>query len=305
MPTPAGETRAPLILIVDHHEWSSRSLESVLTPNGYIVMRAFSAQSALQRVRVQSPDLVFISSTLPNDDGINLCQTLRSEPQFGASLPILFTSSERQTQRERLKTLRAGAWEIVSHPFDVTELLLKLEVYVRAKLEIDEARHWTLVDEQTGLYNAQGLERRATEIQSQARRAQQALACVVFAFTSEEEAGDDEADSSAAVRIAQALKRVGRESDAIGRLGQREFAVVAPNTDAESAAKLAHRLATAIRSTAAEEAGPPIRLRAGYDAVPNAREAAIAASDLLVHATVALRDAQSNGDPDWIQQFQY
>ena len=304
MPTPASERRAPLILIVDHHEWSSRSLESVLTPNGYIVMRAFSAQSALQRVRVQSPDLVFISSTLPNDDGINLCQTLRSEPQFGASLPILFTSSERQTQRERLRELRAGAWAIVSQPFDVTELLLKLEVYVRAKLEIDAARRRALVDEQTGLYNAQGLERRATEIQSQARRAQQALACVVLAFTGEEEAGDDEADASTAVRIAQTLKRVGRGSDAIGRLGRREFAVVAPSTNAEGAAKLAHRLAAAIRSTAAEEAGPPIRLRAGFDAVPNAREATMAVSDLLVHATVALHGARSNGDPDdWIQQF--
>ena len=305
MPTPGSETRAPQILIVDRHEWSSRSLESVLTPNGYIVMRAFSAQSAFQRVRVQSPDLVFISSTLPNDDGINLCQTLRSEPQFGASLPILFTSPERPTLQERRSALRAGAWEIVSHPFDVAELLLKLEVYVRARLEIDAARGRALVDEQTGLYNAQGLERRATEIQSQARRAQQALACVVLSFAGEEEAGDDEADAAAAVRIAQTLKRVGRGSDAIGRLGQREFAVVAPSTNAEGAAKLAHRLATAIRSTAAEEAGPSIRLRAGYDAVPNAREATIAASDLLVHATVALRDAQSNGDPDWIQQFQY
>lgn len=305
MPTPGSETRAPLILIVDRHEWSSRSLESVLTPNGYIVMRAFSAQSALQRVRVQSPDLVFISSTLPNDDGINLCQTLRSEPQFGASLPILFTSPERPTLQERRSALRAGAWEIVSHPFDVAELLLKLEVYVRARLEIDAARGRALVDEQTGLYNAQGLERRATEIQSQARRAQQALACVVLGFSGEEEAGDDKADAAAAVRIAKTLKRVGRGSDAIGRLGQREFAVVAPSTNAEGAAKLAHRLAAAIRSTAAEEAGPSIRLRAGYDAVPNAREATMAVSDLLVHATVALHGARSNGDPDdWIQQFQ-
>jgi len=305
MPTPGSETRAPLILIVDRHEWSSRSLESVLTPNGYIVMRAFSAQSALQRVRVQSPDLVFISSTLPNDDGINLCQTLRSEPQFGASLPILFTSPERPTLQERRSALRAGAWEIVSHPFDVAELLLKLEVYVRARLEIDAARGRALVDEQTGLYNAQGLERRATEIQSQARRAQQALACVVLGFSGEEEAGDDKADAAAAVRIAKTLKRVGRGSDAIGRLGQREFAVVAPSTNAEGAAKLAHRLATAIRSTAAEETGPSIRLRAGYDAVPNAREATMAVSDLLVHATVALHGARSNGDPDdWIQQFQ-
>ncbi len=305
MPTLGSETRAPLILIVDHHEWSSRSLETVLTPSGYIVMRAFSAQSALQRILDQSPDLVFINSTLPNSDGVDLCQTLRSKPQFGASLPILFTSPERPTRRERRRALGAGAWEIVSHPLDVTELLLKLEMYVRAKLEIDAARDRALVDEQTGLYNARGLERRATEIRSQAHRAQQALACVVLGFTREEEAGDDEAEASAAVRIAQTLKRVGRGSDAIGRLGRREFAVVAPSTNADGAAKMAHRLAAAIRSTAAEEAAPSIRLRAGYDAIPNAGEGTVAASDLLAHAAVALRDALSNGDPDWIQQFQY
>ncbi len=313
MPEPAADTRPPVVLIVDDQEWSSRSLESVLAPNGYAVMRVYSARTGLERARTLPPDLIFINTNLPNGDGVGLCRALREDPQFSASMPILITGSERPTREQRLEALRAGAWDFVSYPIDAQELLLRLEAYMKARFETSRVWQQSLIDQPTGLYNLRGLERRAQELRSQAHREQQPLACVVLAQSWESETEgtsfltEEQVIAAAAARLGKALKQIGRTSDAIGRLGQIEFAILAPSTDGEGAVKLAERLAGALRSldheTDERADRAPIQLRAGYDAVDNVREAPLEAKDLLLHATIALRTARSQGNGDWIHAF--
>ena len=312
MPDRGLQTRPPVVLIVDDQEWSTRSLESVLAPNGYAVMRAYTARKGIERALVQPPDLLFVSTNLPNGDSVSLCSTLRKSPNFGASVPILVTSPERPTREQRLAALEAGAWEFISYPIDAQELLLRLGAYVHAKFEVDSAQDRCLVDEPTGLYNLRGLEQRARELRSQAYREHQAMACVVVAPaqpSNENEPGDhtsDEAAIAAAGKLGRALRRMGRTSDAIGRLGKNEFAILAPSTNAAGAAKLAERIAEEIRNGADgdKSTGPDLSLHAGYDAVANMRETPIEARDLLLHATTALRQVKSKGNGDWMHAFE-
>jgi diguanylate cyclase (GGDEF)-like protein len=312
MPDRGLQTRPPVVLIVDDQEWSTRSLESVLAPNGYAVMRAYTARKGIERALVQPPDLLFVSTNLPNGDSVSLCRTLRKSPNFGASVPILVTSPERPTREQRLAALEAGAWEFISYPIDAQELLLRLGAYVHAKFEVDSAQDRCLVDEPTGLYNLRGLEQRARELRSQAYREHQAMACVVVAPaqpSKENEQGDngsDEAAIAAAGKLGRALRRMGRTSDAIGRLGKNEFAILAPSTNAAGAAKLAERIAEEIRNGADgdKSTGPDLSLHAGYDAVANMRETPIEARDLLLHATTALRQVKSKGNGDWMHAFE-
>src|SRR6266704_3586873 len=84
----------------------------------------------------------------------------------------------------------------------------------------------------------------------------------------------------------------GRRSDAIGRVGQGEFAVVAPGTDAVGAVKLAERFRRAM---------PTPELRAGYDAVGNVRYTPVEPKDLLARAARALQLAKAEGK--WIRAF--
>jgi diguanylate cyclase (GGDEF)-like protein len=308
-----GQTRPPVVLIVDDQEWSTRALESVLAPNGYAVMRAYTARKGIERTLAQPPDLLFVSTNLPNGDSASICRTLRRDSSFGASIPILVTSPERPTREQRLAALEAGAWEFISYPIDAQELLLRLGAYVRAKFEVDSAHDRCLIDEPTGLYNLRGLEQRARELRSQAYREHQAMACVVVAPakpSTQHDPGDvanDKAAAKAASSLGKALRRMGRTSDAIGRLGKIEFAILAPSTDASGAAKLAQRIAEELRdgASADEASGNPISLHAGYDAVANMRETPIEARDLLLHATTALRQVKSKGNGDWIHAFEW
>lgn len=311
MPDRVKQTRPPVVLIVDDQEWSTRSLESVLAPNGYAVMRAYTARKGLERALAQPPDLLFVSTNLPNGDSVTMCRALRKSPNFAASIPILVTSPERPTREQRLSAMEAGAWEFISYPIDAQELLLRLGAYVTAKFELDSAQDRCLLDETTGLYNLRGLEQRARELRSQAYREHQAMACVVFAPARASEhdphdANHEEQLIATAAKLGRALRRMGRTSDAIGRLGKNEFAILAPSTDANGAARLAKRIAEEIRNGGAETdiSEDVLTLHAGYDAVANMRETPIEARDLLLHATTALRQVKSKGNGDWIHEFQ-
>jgi diguanylate cyclase (GGDEF)-like protein len=291
------------VLIVDDQEWSTRSLESILAPSGFAVMRSYTARNGLERARAHAPDIVIVDADLPDGSGFDLCRALRGDSRLGERTPILLSCPERLSRQQRLDAFRAGAWDIIGYPVDAEELVFRLEAYAKAKFEFDRHQDAGLIDEPTGFYNLKGLQRRADELSAWAYRAGAALACVVFSpMTSAQDVQDATSDLIRAV--SHALKAAGRQSDVIGRLGQNEFAVLAPNTDSEGAVKLAERLAEVIRSGSEGEAGARVQLRAGYDAVANARETPASAKDLLRHATIALRKTRANGDREWMHAFE-
>ena len=110
-------------------------------------------------------------------------------------------------------------------------------------------------------------------------------------------AADDAAVAQVLTRVAKALKTSGRQSDAFGRIGPNEFAIIAPGSDAQGAMTLAARLLQAVEGGTGEpgDPAPRVRLHAGYDAVPNARYAPLGPEDLLARAVRALRRARASG----------
>ena len=102
------------------------------------------------------------------------------------------------------------------------------------------------------------------------------------------------------------MKRVGRSSDAIGRLGQSEFAVIAPATGTEGALRLVRRLGGSIESSPIPVRGGErsLRVQAGYCAVPDFAESTVDAVELLLRATTALRDLKREGDSVQVRGFE-
>lgn len=291
--------RPPVALVVSEHEWSTLSLESVLGPSGYAVLRAFNARQAMERVRTISPDVVFIDSRLPDMDGAQLCRVLRQQNTVALSAPIILITSDQVSRQQQLGALRAGAWEYVRLPLDAEQLLLRLESYLRAKFDADRAREDSLLDQSTGLYSMRGLLRRARELASEASRYGRPLACIVVSPDMERsgEAAGDEESYKLIEHLTSVFRATNRLSDAVGRLGPNEFVLLAPETDSEGAKRLAERVRSAIdeinRDQADAGAAAPIRVRIGCYAVEDFRDASIEPVELLTRATLALRHSQA------------
>jgi diguanylate cyclase (GGDEF)-like protein len=113
----------------------------------------------------------------------------------------------------------------------------------------------------------------------------------------EPESDLQELNRQVAELIGEVFRESGRVSDAAGRVGPAEFAVVAPATQADGAIRLVERLNRSMESTPFAFQGREFRLklRAGYCAVPDFATSGIDAVEMLLRATTALRDARSDG----------
>lgn len=291
----------PLALIASESEWLARSLESVLAASGYAVLRAFTPRQALDHARLAQPDAIFIDAgSHTADGGADLCSSLHSDPNLSPNAPIMLLTAGPISRQARLAALRAGAWEVFGIPFDAEALLPQLDTFVRAKLEADQLRGAGLIDQSTGLYNMQGLLRRVRELGAAARRHHQALTCIVFGPAEERET----MDSEMMAELMRVFRDECRAGDVLGRLGPKEFVILAPNTGPAGAVLLARRI------TAAADAGHPLpellertRLRAGLFAVPDFGVAAIQPVEMLVRATLALRRSRAELTGERIVHF--
>jgi PleD family two-component response regulator len=274
---------------------SSRELEHALRPAGYTVLEAYTAPDALQQARRSRPDAIILDIALPDGDAPELCRALRIDPDITPSTPILVTTAGPTTRQQLSDALRAGANGVWGHPIDTEEFLLRLEGQLRAKCDADRAREQGLLDHETGLYNTQGLERRARELASHVDRRGAALACVVLAPDASTAGVDTTIES-----LGRILRSAGRGSDTIGRVGRRELAVLAPYTDAAAALRLAQRLL----ETAAELAGGEAPgMRAGYDVDSGFRTSLRDPAELVGRARSALAALLADGSAERIRSY--
>ena len=269
------------------------------------MLRAYTGASAIEQARVAQPDVIILD-TLLDHDGLDVCRQLRRDPHIASRIPILLVSPESPTRQRRLEALRSGAWDQLEQPLDAEEFLLRIEALARAKLDADRVHEEGLVDQATGLYNMRGLARCARELGAQAARRHAALACVVFApdfGPRDRDAISEDELATAVQRLAGAFQAAGRLSDAIGRLGPTEFAVVAIDTDAVGSVKLAERLAQVVASAPVQETALSFELRAGYYSVRDFHASPVDAQVTILRATVALRLACAEPHQGWLRQF--
>lgn len=185
--------------------------------------------------------------------------------------------------------LRVGAWDVFTSPFDPEELSLRVDTWAKAKKEANRARDDSLVDELTGTYNFDGLSRRVAEIVAEARRYERPIACIVLGDPTGMEDSKQRKPSSHEVdqKVAATIQDICRISDAVGRVRDREFIVVAPSTDDSGAAILAQRILDALDESVAET-----QIRAGVYSIKRSPREPLDLTDLLGPASAALREAQ-------------
>jgi len=299
-----------LALVVSSEDWQARALSSVLEPAGYRVLRVATGAEALKLASAERPDLLVIGAQLSDVSGEALCGALRQAPATTPNTPIIGVAGMAVTREDRLRWLRAGAWDCFGFPLDAEELVLKLGAYIRGKQAADGARAGALVDRATGLYNGRGLKRRARELVAQALRLHAALACVAFGIDPWPEGRGTEARPAGRGAIRSQLGRLlrthARLSDTVGWGKQTDFVVLAPATNPDGAERLAQRLAQAIEATPPQPdaALPAFEVRAGYDAVSDVHATPLEAEELLERAGMALALARSAGRGARIKRFE-
>ena len=284
---------SPTVLLIEDQEWTARSIESILRAANFAVFKTYTGRQGLEVARKVIPDLVLVDLHLPDMGGGDVIRQLKELRAIGSVTPMAIITSATVTMTERLAALREGAWDVFTSPFDAEELSLRVSSWTRAKMEGDRARETSLVDQLTGTYNFEGLSKRVREIVAESQRYERPMSCLVLGEPLEREGPEAGAGSGNGVdrRVVRTLLEVCRVSDAVGRVRDREFIVVAPSTDDSGAAILARRILDALDETLAE-----LQIRAGVYSVRRSSREPLGLTDLLGPATSALRKAQNGPD---------
>lgn len=117
------------ILVVDDEERVALSIERSLRREEYQVRVANNGGDALKIARREKPDLIILDIIMPGMDGLQVCRELRADPTL-KSVPILFLTARGRVE-DRIEGFEAGADDYLTKPFDVRELLLRVQAITR------------------------------------------------------------------------------------------------------------------------------------------------------------------------------
>ncbi len=122
----------PRILVVDDEPQIHRFLGPALDAAGYECIRADDGLSALREIARKAPDAVVLDLGLPDIDGKEALAKARA---FYDGPIIILSARDKET--EKIDALDAGADDYVEKPFGVGELLARLRVAMRHRLQRD------------------------------------------------------------------------------------------------------------------------------------------------------------------------
>lgn len=125
---------AATILIVDDEPQIRRVMRTTLTSHGYSVVEAASGEEALEKLRAERPDLIILDVNMPGISGIETCAEIRTS----SDVPIIMLTI-RNSERDKVQALDAGADDYVVKPFGVQELMARIRAALRRSAPGDAA----------------------------------------------------------------------------------------------------------------------------------------------------------------------
>ena len=114
------------VLVVDDDPQIRRVMRTTLDARGYEVDEAASGEQALELARSQKHDLILLDINLPGKSGVETCREIRT---FSTTPVIMLTV--REAGEDKIEALDAGAFDYVTKPFAMGELLARIRAVLR------------------------------------------------------------------------------------------------------------------------------------------------------------------------------
>lgn len=117
-----------ILLIEDDSDLFSL-LKYNLDKEGFALTGLQTGKGALDLCRRVKPDLILLDIMLPDSDGLDICKSIRNDPEL-ASVPVIFLTA-RASETDRIVGLELGANDYVVKPFFVRELIARIKLQFR------------------------------------------------------------------------------------------------------------------------------------------------------------------------------
>jgi two-component system, OmpR family, KDP operon response regulator KdpE len=117
---------AATVLVVDDEPQIRRVLRTTLSSQGYTVIEARTGEEALELIRGEHVDLILLDVNMPGRSGLETCREIRET----SDVPIIMLTV-RNSERDKVQALDAGADDYVVKPFGAEELMARMRAALR------------------------------------------------------------------------------------------------------------------------------------------------------------------------------
>ncbi len=247
------------ILVADDTQAERLVAREALTRAGYEVCEAFDGIHTLEVFARERPALVMIDVVMPKMTGIEACRILKARMQSDY-LPVLMVST-KNTVNARVEGLRSGADDFLGKPYDVEELLARVEVLLRTRgrlgsQEDDKPSSTPSSTTVTGERSHRDFQARLEQEFLRAERYSDPLACLKLKIDSGA-AGADATGPAAgdAALLRDMVEGHIRKVDISFELEAHTYTVILPNTHFPGALAAAERISRAASRVALPSRG--------------------------------------------------
>lgn len=130
------ECEKDTILIVDDLKANLKLLTYILEAQSYQTSFALSGREALERLTILTPDLILLDLMMPDLNGLEVCQRIKSNPDY-CDIPIILLTAS-QEEHHLIEAFELGADDYVTKPFRKPELLRRVKTQITIRKQQKE-----------------------------------------------------------------------------------------------------------------------------------------------------------------------
>ena len=123
------ESSGANVLVVDDTAANLQVLAGMLKQRGYKVRPAPSGKLALAAARRERPDLILLDINMPEMNGYEVCEHLKSDDQL-KGIPVIFISALSE-QLDKVRAFAIGGVDYITKPFQMEELYARVETHLK------------------------------------------------------------------------------------------------------------------------------------------------------------------------------
>ncbi len=291
------------IAIVDDDAAIRRLVRLFLKRSGYDIVEFATGMEARAQLAKFPWDLALLDRRLPDMDGVELCQELKSDPEFKTRYVIMLTGEDEQ--EDKVQGLDLGADDYITKPFQAPELLARIRAgkrIVDLQKELLETNKrlelLSITDGLTNLYNHRYFQDELSRAFEESDRYGRPLSLAIVDLDFFKKINDTYGHA-VGDQVLKAVSRIFQDSirsaDLAARYGGEEFAVMMPETTLDDAVAFAEKIRILIETTPVNTQAGPIHLTVsiGVSTVP--QTGIHSAKELIVAADKALYRAKRSG----------
>lgn len=245
------------LLVVDDSSAVREMVKNIVTKTGWFanILEADNGMDAMRLFFKNKVDFVISDVVMPKVDGYKLIATIKGS-EAGKDVPVIMLSASRKEVVDKIKGLNIGASDYVIKPFDSSELLARINTFLKIQELQNELKgknalleRLSVTDELTGLYNRRYFQLHLKMQATLAKRHNYSIGCLLIDvdhFKNINDTYGHDVGDRVLKGIAQTMASKMREGEVLARFGGEEFTICLNMVDKGGALVAAERMRKAV-----------------------------------------------------------